>query len=127
MSNLCQLLTTGAVHEGPNHATATRKKDFFPCFVYLFIVIRISRFILFTSFGYPHIFSPHFSMRIFPSAMHRYQVLVLQIPKWNLRMRESLVMTSAYDGTSVLREDFEGGSGEGVGVFWDWGWRDWQF
>ena len=42
-------------------------------------------------------------------------------------MRESLAMTSAYNGTPVLRTDFEGGIGEGVGVFWDWGWSDWQF
>ena len=54
-------MTTRTVHEGPNHATATWKKDFFPLFVYLFIfVIRISRFILFTFFG---VF-PHFSIRI---------------------------------------------------------------
>ena len=59
LSNLCQLLTTHTVHEGPNHATETWKKDFFPLFVYLFLpsAFHVLLFLLFLA-----------SFRIFPSA-----------------------------------------------------------
>ena len=80
LSYLYQLLTKRTVHEGPNHATATWKKDFFPFFVfcfffvyfYIYFAIRISRFILFT----------FLVIRIFPSAstIRRYPVHVLQTP-----------------------------------------------
>ena len=71
LSNLCQLLTTSSVHEGPNHVTEPWKKDFFPLFVCLFLP---STFLV--------LFFPHFSIRIFPSAsaIRRYPVRVLQTP-----------------------------------------------
>ena len=106
-----------------------RKISFLVLFIYLFIYLLSSAFLVLFFLLFLAIrifFSPHFSIRIFPSAMYKYQVLVLQIPKWNPWMRESLVMTSAYKGTPVLRTDFEGGIGEGLGVFWDWGWSDWR-
>ena len=82
LGNLCQLLTTSSVHEGPNHATETWKKDFFPLFVYIFLpsVFLFLFFLLF--FG---VF-PHFFIRIFPSAsaIRRYPVLVLQTPPLTL-------------------------------------------
>ena len=53
------------VSEGSNHVKATWKKDFFLSFVYLFIyfVIRISRFFPLTFFVIRIFFHPHFSIR----------------------------------------------------------------
>ena len=64
LSNLWHLLITSSVHEGPNHATETWKKESFPLFVCLF----------------PHFW--FYSFRIFPSAsaIRKCPVLLLQTP-----------------------------------------------
>ena len=70
LSNLCQLLTTHSVHEGPNHSTETWKKNLFPLLVNSFLpsAFLVLFFLLFLA-----------SFRIFPfaSAIRRYSVRVL--------------------------------------------------
>ena len=86
LSNLYQLLATHAVHEGPNHATATWKRDFCPIFfclfIYLFIYLFCHQHFSFYSFSFFWL-SALFSLHIFPSisAIRRYLVFILQTPE----------------------------------------------
>ena len=74
-SNLCQLLTTSSVHEGPNHVTEPWKKDFFPLFVCLFVYFCHRHFSFYSFRIFPSAFShPH------PRSASVRSVHVLQTP-----------------------------------------------